>query len=388
MTALPINVDELLRGQIVEWERLEFKKGWNPEEIIHTICAFANDINNWGGGYLIIGIEEDKGQPIFPPVGLSANKIDEIQKELVNLSYRLRPHYHPIVAPVVFQEKMIMLIWCPGGQSMFIKEEIRKRPDRAEADRFYNYPYVALEEALANAVYHKDYGQREPIEISIKPDRIEILSFPGPLPPLKIEDLNKGSARVRTYRNRRIGDFLKELHLTEGRCTGVPKIHKAMEANGSPPAIFETDQECQYFLTILPIHPEATRKTTVANQNAPIEEQTHPYTGVSGVETHPYTGVFPIEKLPKELQTLINNINIRSSKKDLRSLIQKLCAWQPLTAQQLVEILKRKDKKHFVRSHLTPMVKEGTLKYLFPEDEDSPNQAYICEKGDSDEGSK
>ena len=65
MTALPINVDELLRGQIVEWERLEFKKGWNPEEIIHTICAFANDINNWGGGYLIVGIEEDKANRFF-----------------------------------------------------------------------------------------------------------------------------------------------------------------------------------------------------------------------------------------------------------------------------------------------------------------------------------
>lgn len=146
-------------------------------------------------------------------------------------------------------------------------------------------------------------------------------------------------------------------------------------------------QECQYFLTILPIHPEATRKTTVANQNPPMEGQTHPYTGVSGiethpyigvsgVETHPYTGVFPIEKLPKDLQILINNLNIRSSKKDLRSAIQKLCAWQPLTAQQLVEILKRKDKKHFVRSHLTPMIKEGILKYLYPEDEDSPSQAY------------
>ncbi|MDR3624010.1 MAG: hypothetical protein P4L16_02585 [Chlamydiales bacterium] len=47
MTALPINVDELLKGQIVEWERLEFKKGWNPEEVIHTICAFANDINSY-----------------------------------------------------------------------------------------------------------------------------------------------------------------------------------------------------------------------------------------------------------------------------------------------------------------------------------------------------
>lgn len=47
--ALPININQLLNGKTVEWDRLEFKKGWNPEEIIHTLCAFANDINNWGG---------------------------------------------------------------------------------------------------------------------------------------------------------------------------------------------------------------------------------------------------------------------------------------------------------------------------------------------------
>ena len=155
----------------------------------------------------------------------------------------------------------------------------------------------------------------------------------------------------------------------------MPKIHKAMEENGSPPAIFETDEECRYFLTVLPIHPEAARR--VITTNTPVEEQTHPYTGVFGAETHPYTGVFPVEALPKELQELINNFNRRSSRKKLHFLIQKLCAWQPLTAQQLVELLKKRDKKHFVRSHLTPMVKEGALKYLFPDDEDSPNQAYI-----------
>ena len=27
---LPINIHELLRGKSVEWERLEFKEGWNP----------------------------------------------------------------------------------------------------------------------------------------------------------------------------------------------------------------------------------------------------------------------------------------------------------------------------------------------------------------------
>jgi hypothetical protein len=34
------------------------------------------------------------------------------------------------------------------------------------------------------------------------------------------------------------------------------------------------------------------------------------------------------------------------------------------------------------------MIKEGMLKYLFPEDEDSPNQAYTYKKGEGDEGFK
>ena len=28
--SLPINIDDVLHGQTVEWERLEFKQGWNP----------------------------------------------------------------------------------------------------------------------------------------------------------------------------------------------------------------------------------------------------------------------------------------------------------------------------------------------------------------------
>ena len=44
--ALPLNLEALISGQIVEWERLEFKSGWNPEAILHSICAFANDLHN------------------------------------------------------------------------------------------------------------------------------------------------------------------------------------------------------------------------------------------------------------------------------------------------------------------------------------------------------
>ena len=65
--ALPVNINQLISGKTVEWDRIEFKRGWNPEEIVHTLCAFANDINNWGGGYIVIGIEEKDGIPVLPP---------------------------------------------------------------------------------------------------------------------------------------------------------------------------------------------------------------------------------------------------------------------------------------------------------------------------------
>lgn len=60
-----------------------------------------------------------------------------------------------------------------------ITEKVVKHPDCAEADRFFNYPYEAIEEALSNAVYHKGYDVREPIEVRIESDRIIIISHPG-----------------------------------------------------------------------------------------------------------------------------------------------------------------------------------------------------------------
>ena len=61
----------------------------------------------------------------------------------------------------------------------------------------------------------------------------------------------------RRYRNRRVGEFLKELDLTEGRSTGIRKILKVMAANGSPAPEFETDDDRTYFLIRLPVHEKA-----------------------------------------------------------------------------------------------------------------------------------
>lgn len=140
-------------------------------------------------------------------------------------------------------------------KSNVLKEHVRKVSGRQEAERFWNYPYDAIEEAVVNSVYHRDFLQHEPIEITIEPSGISILNCPGPDRSISKEDIAKGDmVKSRRYRNRRLGDFLKELDLTEGRSTGVPTIQTKLAENGSPRAIFETTDDRLTFLVTIPIH--------------------------------------------------------------------------------------------------------------------------------------
>jgi ATP-dependent DNA helicase RecG len=116
--SLPIAITDLLHGHAVEWERLEFKRSWNPRDVLHTLCAFANDFHNLGGGYVVIGIEEENGRPVLPPVGLTPQEADRIQKELLNLgNSAIRPPYHPLAAPYEIDGKLVLVLWAPGGRT-------------------------------------------------------------------------------------------------------------------------------------------------------------------------------------------------------------------------------------------------------------------------------
>jgi len=122
---LPLSINDLLDGQAVEWERLEFKKGWNPESILHSICAFANDFRNLGGGYIIIGVEENNGLPVLPPLGLNPTEVDKIQKEILNMGYSdIQPYYHPLIVPTEVDDRMILILWVLGGQTRPYKAKL------------------------------------------------------------------------------------------------------------------------------------------------------------------------------------------------------------------------------------------------------------------------
>ena len=135
---------------------------------------------------------------------------------------------------------------------------IRKHDDRFKASASRSYPSVAVREALVNAVYHRGYqaDTPEPTKVYLYPDRMEITSYPGPVPGVEAEHFRPGvSTPPAPARNRRIGEFLKELELAEGRLTGVGKIFAAMAGNGSPPPDFDFDPGRSYFRVTLPIHP-------------------------------------------------------------------------------------------------------------------------------------
>lgn len=133
----------------------------------------------------------------------------------------------------------------------------QKLPRQAEAMCFVAFPYAAMEEAVVNASYHRGYDtSTEPIKIYLYPDRMESISYPDPVSGILPKHFVVG-ARVppAPNRNRRVGDFLKQLRLAERRNTGIPTIIREMKQNGSPPR-FDFDAERTYFRVTLPAHPQ------------------------------------------------------------------------------------------------------------------------------------
>lgn len=412
--AVPVNIEDLINQRIIESNRIEFKADYNPAPIIRSICAFANDIDNMGGGYIIVGVEEENGSPVFPIKGIEQEHIDGILKKLREHCHFIEPLYQPVAEPMLYKDTWVIVIWVSGGYGrpykapqdvtsrqsvkryyirkfsssviaspqeekelfyvssnipfddrpnlaaditdldigllrahlkeigsdlylyaaskdvleiaqdmqlvsgppenlkplnvavlMFsehpekyfryarieivdipdpvgtnmiektftgpiqrqlkdalaflknytIKEAVIKEKNQAEALRIFNYPYAAIEEVLANAVYHRSYQINEPITVRITPASIEITSFPGFDRSITDKDIKNYTIRARIYRNRRIGDFLKELKLIEGRNTGFPNALRALAQNGSDRLRFEMNPERDYLSVTIPVHP-------------------------------------------------------------------------------------------------------------------------------------
>lgn len=101
------------------------------------------------------------------------------------------------------------------------------------------YPQFAWEEALVNAVGHRDYGLRgTPIEIHHYEDRLEVISPGSPVPPVTIETLRQGGGR-HASRNPLIVRVLTLLGLMREIGEGVRRMFAEMSDSGLRPPEFE-----------------------------------------------------------------------------------------------------------------------------------------------------
>ena len=94
---IPVNIEDLLNKRKLESNRIEFKRGWNPDKIYRTICAFANDFDNIGGGYVLVGVEEENGVAKRPVVGVPMEDLDRIQRDMIGYNNKIEPYYMPRV---------------------------------------------------------------------------------------------------------------------------------------------------------------------------------------------------------------------------------------------------------------------------------------------------
>ena len=416
---IPIKIETLLEGHKVEQNRIEYKAGFNPSEVVHTVCAYANDIAGVDGGYLVLGVQTENGLPVLPPVGLPEELLDDIQLKIFQYCNKIEPRYIPKIDIVEYKGVHLVYLKCAAGdagpyqapmdvyskkeagkkqdramkywirpasltteakqseladlfekfatipfvdrinnkasmehirrgyledfiresnsslieelnirslEDLLISEEVAEekdegiviknigllmfgeRPDKlipgskielvrfhdkeaeasdftektfygpiwkqvrdaldyikttvieekvvkvdgkAEAERFFNYPFNALEEAVVNAVLHKNYREDVPVEIRIYLDQIQIINFPGPDRYIDMEKFAAGKVRARRYRNPKIGEFFKEIDLSEKKSTGITKILRELRRNGSPLPEFETDADRTYMITTI-----------------------------------------------------------------------------------------------------------------------------------------
>lgn len=421
--ALPISIENLLNGQIVESQRIEYKEGWDPKPILHTITAFANDYEGDSGGYVLIGVKAANGIPVLPISGLKKEDVDRIQGEILELCKRnISNGYCPRIEATEYDGQSLIVLYCyngydtpyycrehiyskqaetktcyirkgsstikatksqiqeldslsqiipfddranknadlndikpylvrdylsmakssllddfdttdftkimnslrllsggkedahpknaallmfndrpddflpysyivvdyipdPTGEGMITKEfkgplyrqildclqyienrylekKTLKLPDRAQSLTIENYPYAAMEELIPNAVLHKDYRIPEPVTIRITNDEIQITNFPGISPTITDDRIQKQDFISRSYRNKVIAEFLKDVELVDAKNTGMPKVIKALKRNGSPDLVIEMPENREYVTVIMKIHPSFMENKT------------------------------------------------------------------------------------------------------------------------------
>lgn len=170
---LEISIEDLLNKRRMESDRIEFKAGWNPDDIYRSVCAFANDFDNVGGGYIVVGVEEKNGFAVRPVKGINEQELDKIQKEILGYNNTMVPAYFPKVILEEVDQKFVMVLWVAAGvqRPYKVPEHVTAKRDKKH---YYYIRYASSsvranpeqERELVNMAYHAPFDARPNFEAS------------------------------------------------------------------------------------------------------------------------------------------------------------------------------------------------------------------------------
>jgi ATP-dependent DNA helicase RecG len=103
-----------------------------------------------------------------------------------------------------------------------------------------DYPFIALQQLVRNAVLHRNYeGTYSPVRVYWFSDRIEIHSPGGPFGQVRIE--NFGQPGVTDYRNPHLAEAMRNLGYVQKFGVGIALARRELEKNGNPPLEFQIE---------------------------------------------------------------------------------------------------------------------------------------------------
>lgn len=118
----------------------------------------------------------------------------------------------------------------------------------AVSQPFPDYPLIALQEIVRNALIHRTYeGTAAPVRVTWYDDRIEIQNPGGPYGQVTRE--NFGRPGVADYRNPNLAEAMKALGFVHKFGSGLERARSALARNGNPP--FELTVEASHLLVTL-----------------------------------------------------------------------------------------------------------------------------------------
>jgi ATP-dependent DNA helicase RecG len=161
-----------------------------------------------------------------------SNSISEIPQAIVKVA---RFKGKTPVAFIDMEEFDANLIKTVDDVIKFIKRHTSSEiiiSGKAKHDKLWDYPLIAVREAVVNALVHRDYLDSGNIQIRIFDDRLEVWS-PGLLPKeLSIKSIPTWSRSI--PRNKVLAKLFKAAAVIENWGTGFPRIISACEANKNP----------------------------------------------------------------------------------------------------------------------------------------------------------